>query len=53
MKAHEKTSPPGGKRPYKATRLRVYGTVGEITMKVGEHAKTDGGNGKNMTKTNP
>ena len=52
MKANKKTPTPAGKRPYKTTRLRVYGTVGEITMTVGQTGKKDSGTAK-MQKTNP
>jgi hypothetical protein len=54
MKRDETKSPSrNAKRPYQAPRLRVYGTVSELTLKVGDHGPTDGGNGKSMTKTKP
>jgi hypothetical protein len=34
---------PGPKKPYSAPKLTVYGTVRELTQKVGRHGKPDGG----------
>ena len=38
-----KTVAPGPKKPYSEPKLTVYGTVRELTQKVGRHGKTDGG----------
>jgi len=34
---------PGPKKPYSAPKLTVYGTVRELTQKVGQHGKPDKG----------
>jgi hypothetical protein len=38
-----KTVAPGPKKPYSEPKLTVYGTVRELTQKVGRNGKTDGG----------
>jgi hypothetical protein len=39
----EKPVAPGPKRPYSIPKLTVYGTVRELTQKVGHRGKPDGG----------
>jgi hypothetical protein len=38
-----KTAAPGPKRPYSEPKLTVYGTVRELTQKVGRRGKSDSG----------
>jgi hypothetical protein len=38
-----KTVAPGPKKPYSEPKLTVYGTVRELTQKVGRHGHSDKG----------
>jgi len=41
---------PGQKKPYSAPKLTVYGTIRELTQKVGRHGKSDAGKApRNLT----
>ena len=35
---------PGGRKPYRAPRLSVYGSLRELTREGGPHNNKDGGN---------
>jgi hypothetical protein len=44
---------PPTKKPYVAPLLVTWGTLRDMTQKVGRHGAADGGKGKNASKTKP
>jgi hypothetical protein len=53
MEKPEEKIPDPAKKPYKKPVLELWGTLREMTEKVGRHGSADGGKSRKHSKTKP